>query len=412
MSIAADLAKAVREATKGWKTEKRHADRHDRVSYHSLAKLRGGYDRVTIREVAFEVMEEAYNHASEKGRFYANARQIMYAARRLMLAKEPSLSNQIDSGFSPYFTQTLLKDYLEEHDPNWKVVWDARGHLIEPFTGISIGLGGAEVGKYIQNWRKGFKEYPEVDFKKQVATEGPINRYGAVLFIEKEGFTEILKDAGIDRRYDIALMSTKGIPVKAACDLAKALERLGVIVYVLHDFDFAGFKIVKTLREGTRMAKGTQVVELGFRMADIDGLDSEPVEYKQRKDPREYLAESGATEEEQNFLVEGHDRGVWFGRRVEINAMTSGQLVEWLEKKLKEHGVKKVIPEGETLASGYRRARYFQKLEAVIKESKEKEAEDEVPKNLQARVKKILSKQPGLSWDEAVWQCANLDHKG
>ena len=155
-------------------------------------------------------------------------------------------------------------------------------------------------------------------------------------------------------------------------------------------------------------AEGTDVVELGLRWDDLVGLDSEPVEYKQQKDPREYLAECGATEEEQ-ILVEGKQRNKWFGRRVEINAMTSGQLIEWLKKKLKEHGVKKVIPEKETLLSAYRRAIYLQKPQAAIEESKEKNESDDAPKNLRARVKKILSKQPDLSWDEAVWNCADED---
>ena len=153
--IAEDLAKAVREVTKGWKTEKRHADRHDRVSHLSLARMRLGRVKPITREVAFDVMEEAYNHASANGRYYANARQIMYAARPLMLAKEPSLS--LDGKFSVYFTQVILKDYLEEHDPGWKVVWDARGHLIEPYTGKVIGLGGIEVMKYIESWTAKFE---------------------------------------------------------------------------------------------------------------------------------------------------------------------------------------------------------------------------------------------------------------
>jgi Protein of unknown function C-terminus (DUF2399) len=410
--IAEDLAKAVRDVTKGWKTEKRHADRFDRVSYHSLAKLRGGFDRITIKEVAFEVMEEAYNHASGGGQYYANARQIMYAARRLMLAKEPSLSNQIDSGFSAYFTQTLLKDYLEyEGGTGWKVVWDARGHLIEPYTGKSIGLGGVNVMEYINGWTSDFEEYPEPDIiEERIETKGPTNRFGAVLFIEKEGFTEILKDAGIDKKHDVALMSTKGLPVKAACDLARRLEGKGVKIYVLHDFDLAGFKIVKTLREGTRMAYGTKVVELGLRGDDVAGLDSEPVEYSQGKDPREYLARCGASGEEQNFLVEGRHGKTWFGRRVEINAMTSDQLVAWLEKKLKEHGVKKVIPEKETLVPAYHRARYLQKLQAQIEEWKDEEgAHDGAPKDLRKRVEKILAKTPAISWDDAIWTCAGED---
>ncbi len=408
-AIADDLSKALRQVAKGWKTEKRHADRNDRVSYHSLARMRIGSTRPIVREVAFDVMKEAYNHASGGGRYYANARQIMYAARPLMLAKEPSLS--LDGKFSVYFTQVILKDYLEEENPDWKVVWDARGHLIEPYTGKSIGLGGVAVMDYIQGWTLHFDEHPEPGIiEERIETKGPTNRFGAVLFIEKEGFTEILRDAGIDKKHDIALMSTKGLPVKAACDLAQALEDKGVTIYVLHDFDLAGFKIVKTLREGTRMAEGTDVVELGFRMEDIAGLESEPVEYSQRKDPREYLEECGATPEEQEFLVEKELRQRWIGRRVEINAMTSDQLISWLEKKLKEHGVQKVIPKNETLVSAYHRARYLQELQTQIEEWKEEEGRhDGAPKNLRKRVEKILAKHPKTSWDDAVWQCADED---
>jgi hypothetical protein len=407
-AIAEELSKALRQVAKGWKTEKRNADRNDRVSYHSLARMRIGSVRPIVREVAFDVMKEAYNHASGGGKYYANARQIMYAARPLMLAKEPSLS--LDAKFSVYFTQVVLKDYLEEENPNWKVVWDARGHLIEPYTGESIGLGGVAVMEYVKGWTSYFDEYPEPDIiEDRIGTKGPANRFGAVLFIEKEGFTEILKDAGIDKKYDIALMSTKGLPVKAACDLAQALEDKGVTIYVLHDFDLAGFKIVKTLREGTRMAEGTDVVELGLRTEDIAGLESEPVEYKQQKDPREYLAECGATPEERAFLVEKALRQSWIGRRVEINAMTSDQLIAWLEKKLKEHGVKKVVPETKTLMAAYHRARYVQELQAQIKEWTEEERRDDAPKNLRKRVQKILAKHPKTSWDDAVWQCAEED---
>ena len=54
-----------------------------------------------------------------------------------MLAKEPSLS--LDGKFSVYFTHLIFKDYPKRETPDWKVVWDERGHLIEPYTGESIG---------------------------------------------------------------------------------------------------------------------------------------------------------------------------------------------------------------------------------------------------------------------------------
>jgi len=405
-TISSDLSNAIRAAAKGWKKEKRHADRNDRVSYSSLRWMRSGTKRTSIRDTAFKVMEEAYNHASANGKYFANARQIMYAARPRMLESEPSLS--LDGNFSVYFTQVLLKDYIEEYSPNWKVVWDARGHLIEPYTGKTVGLGGVEVMTYIKEWTENFAENPDLDIEGRVDTVGPANRFGSALFIEKEGFAEILKDADIGRKFDIAMMSTKGLPVKAGCDLTNALSGQGVAIYVLHDFDLAGFKIVKTLREGTRMAEGTEVVDLGLRMADVTGLESEPVEYSQSKDPREYLEECGATPQEEDFLVERRlDKG-WIGKRVEINAMTSEQLVAWLEKKLSDHAVKKVVPKKDVLASAYRRAKYVQWLQEQIGAMEEQKGV-RVPPGLQNKVRDLLKKHPTFTWDDAIWMLSGGD---
>ena len=55
---------------------------------------------------------------------------------------------------------------------------------------------------------------------------------------------------------------------------------------------------------------------------------------------------NGANEEEIDFLLGG--------RRVELNAMTSDQFVTFIEEKLEEHGVAKVIPDEELLAEAYR----------------------------------------------------------
>jgi DNA topoisomerase VI subunit A len=109
-----------------------------------------------------------------------------------------------------------------------------------------------------------------------VETRGPGLRYGAVLFVEKEGFDPLLKAAKIAERFDVAIASTKGMPVSAACDLLADLKLHGRKVYVVHDFDKSGFSIVATLRKGTRGSRGTgEVVDLGFRFEDITGLENE-----------------------------------------------------------------------------------------------------------------------------------------
>jgi hypothetical protein len=75
---------------------------------------------------------------------------------------------------------------------------------------------------------------------------------------------------------------------------------------VCHDFDASGFSILHTLHSNTRRYKFTtrpKVVDLGLRLADVQTMDlqSEPVDYRNRKDPRINLRRCGATEEECNY---------------------------------------------------------------------------------------------------------------
>src|ERR1700759_3498962 len=64
---------------------------------------------------------------------------------------------------------------------------------------------------------------PDASFKsshfRKYPTMGPQHRYAAVLFIEKEGFAPLLRAARIAERFDIAIMSTKGMSTTAARQL-------------------------------------------------------------------------------------------------------------------------------------------------------------------------------------------------
>jgi hypothetical protein len=398
-----DLASALVGVTKGWKKAK---DGQDRIRNSRLREARSGrYYRHSIRDAAFEVMELAYNHASSGGRYYVRARQIMYAARPMVL----KMTNGECWKNSSYFTQTLLKDYIEctPHASGWNLVWDARGHFHEPHTGHGVDLGGVAVTGYLQKWTNGkFETMPEATIKARVETKGPGLRFRAALFIEKEGFDEILRAAGVAERYDLAIFSSKGVPVKAACDMAQALEREGVKILVAHDFDLAGFKILRTMRNGTRLNYGgADVTDIGLRLADVQEMDleSEPVSYSQETDPRTYLRRCGATTGEANFLVEagGWGRG-WSGQRVELNAMTSEQLIDWLERKLEENGVEKVVPTEEVLGEAYKRAVFRRALEVAATEVAKELPTIEVPAGLEERVREYLEENPTESWDEAV----------
>ncbi len=66
----------------------------------------------------------------------------------------------------------------------------------------------------------------DLDFdvwEKRYPTLGPGNRFGAILFIEKEGFMPLFKEVRLAERYDLAIMSTKGMSVTAARFLVETL---------------------------------------------------------------------------------------------------------------------------------------------------------------------------------------------
>lgn len=401
------LASAVRSATSTWKKAKRQADKEDRVRKRDLERLRSYRPpKITIRQASFEFMERAYMKASANGRYYANARQIMYAARPWVL----ELTGGESWKKSSYFTQTLLKDYIEMYDPPWKVAWDSRGHLTEPHTQKNIGLGGIEVIKYTGEWTDiFFDEFPSFLPEIIIETNGPTLRFNAVLFIEKEGFDPILKDAGIAEKYDIAIMSTKGLPVGAACLLAHQFALQNIRVFVMHDFDLDGFKIVRTLRRGTRLAPGTSVIDIGFRFEDIEGLQSEQVVYKQKKNPKSYLRLCGATEKEIDFLVKPSSYYGWYGERVELNAMTSDELIAWLERKFYEHGISKLIPSDDILDKAYQRAVYQKRVKEETEKIRQglKSEKVVIQADLKRQVVDKVLDDPGLSWDEAIWDIAH-----
>jgi len=147
------------------------------------------------------------------------------------------------------------------------------------------------------------------------------------------------------------------------------------------------------------------MIDLGLRLNDIGGLQSEQVHID--KGAAENLWDNGATEKEIAYLLSG--------RRVELNALASDQLVAFIERKLKEHGISKVVPDNDTLAAAYRRMRRQLTVQQVIdKAVAELGGEDEalpVPRNLESLIAKRLKENPAKSWDAALREIAEDDNE-
>jgi hypothetical protein len=233
------------------------------------------------------------------------------------------------------------------------------------------------------------------------------------LFIEKQGFDSLLEHAEIARRYDLAIMSTKGMSVTAARQLVERLSEEGVTILVLRDFDKSGFTIVHTLRSDTRRYRfrtSPRVIDLGLRLQDVlhMHLQDEEVAYKGNKDPRQNLRLCGATEEECDFLVTERAGNRWIGKRVELNAMTSAQFIRFLERKLAEIGVQKVVPDKDILEAAYRRAWKLAAVQRTVDEAMQrfeagKDRPPTLPRGLPKLIREKLQGSPE-SWDEVLWQ--------
>jgi hypothetical protein len=393
-NVANDIIDATESATRKWTKQKKSEERHPGMIRYRTSRLTKE-SRTTQKEAAWQILEEAYMAVSNGGRLPALARQIYYQARPKIMAVTDN--KHLAYG---YFSQALLPDYIEEKGVTWNVVYDARGHFAEPHTNISIGCGTIGVSNYIRAMRS--PEIVEADLKAgHVRTIGPRGNVAAVLFCEKEGFNPLFKAVNLANRYDLMIISTKGVSVTAARLLIETICGGDIPLFVLHDFDVAGFMIFGTLSRDTRRYKFSNFVNpisLGLRLGDIGGLEREPAAATKTsaEQTAAQLRENGATEEEIAILLR---------ERVELNALTSDALIEMIETKLKAHGLTKVVPDTKLLADAYVAFHKSQELEEAFDELQEDMPEEddvEVPEDLEDQVRKLLDKHPHLRWDDAV----------
>jgi hypothetical protein len=362
----------------------------------------GSVTGVTLREAAFDVMADAYMRASASNTLPANARQIYYAARPYVL--QMTGKDKLDSN---YFTQVLLPDYLDANPAetaDWDVVFDARGHLTEPHTGDIIPLGTVDVRRYLRPRSR--TDTPLVQLSGGLWKGRLTDRYRTVLFLEKEGFGALIEAARIRERFDVAVMSTKGMSVTAARTLVARLSGDGMKILVARDLDRSGFSIFGTLAGDTRRFRydtAPDVVDLGLRLDEARemGLQDEEAPLQNDRDRvANTLRAHGATEAEIGFLVDD-------ARRVELNAMTSDVFVDWLTSKLETHGSGKVVPDVQVLEAAWRHHVARQHVLVAIRDAEAQAAaytaKLDVPPNL---VEQVHARTAGTaqSWDEAIEQ--------
>src|SRR5436190_1657682 len=242
------IGELIKSVTSGWARQMRREDRDNQARLNRRNAL-ARRQHVSLQDAAFEIMATAFLKASFDGtrNLPVRPRQIYYAARRHIL--ERTGKSSIDG---QYFSQTLLVKYVRENPEStasWDIVWDARGHFTEPHTGRTFPLGTLEAREYLSEIRRhSVGSNALANFSLEFPTIGPANRFQAILFCEKEGFDPLFERTRLAERFDLALMSTKGMSVTAARMLIDWLcGEYDIPVLIMRDFDKSGFSIAKTL---------------------------------------------------------------------------------------------------------------------------------------------------------------------
>jgi hypothetical protein len=340
-------------------------------------------DRPSQKAVVLANLEAAVAKASGNGAYRFSPRQVFYVVR-------PLVRETIGADLQWGNFETIIGDYELERGEIAGMYRDPRGTLYHPHRQDSIPLGTLQVERY---------QRPEWTFNK-------------IVFIEKEGFFEALKEAAWPERHDCALLTSKGQPTRAARDLLDLLGETNeeILFFAVHDADAAGTLIYQSLQEATRARpeRKVRVVNLGLEPEEAVGmgLEVEDVDRGERRKPIASYVPVACRE--------------WLRyHRVELNAMTTPQFIAWLDGKMAAFGNGKLLPPERVLTHDLSKTLEY-RLHQDITEQILREARIEqrvaaalgeiglpLPEDLREVVEHSLAVEPAASWRAAVAEVAD-----
>jgi hypothetical protein len=275
--------------------------------------------RTSQKDIVLDNLDDVVEEVSGGGRYRFNQRQLLYRLR-------PIVRNELGDDLTTTNFAAIITDYESENGEIPGMYREPRGTIYHPHREETITLGTLMVEDY---------ERPPWTFNKLV-------------YIEKEGFSEALKEEHWAERHDCALLSSKGFTTRAARDLVDLLAEHDepITIFCVHDADAFGTMIYQTFQEETkaRDARKIKIINLGLEPweALAMGLEVEIVKEGERRKPvADYAAEHPSDESEGNWAdwLQTH--------RVELNAMTTPEFIAWLDGKMAAYS--KLIPPGDVL---------------------------------------------------------------
>lgn len=318
-----------------WSASKELHKEH-KAKQRDIAKWSREYDASqkensnNIIDSVFHVLPDAIQAATDNERLPANVRALYYKVRdAIQKYTTEELSYK-------YFSQTILIRYWQENGRNPLIYNDPRGVLYAPHSGDVLQLGTLEVDQYI---------FPEHEYNK-------------ILFIEKKGLLHTIKAGNLHTKYDMAIIAGEGYASEAVRILLdKAQTGQDYTIFVLHDADPSGYDIARTIQDSTKRMPNhnIEVIDLGLSVQDAIDLNIS-CETFTRKNKLSQGLELNTIERDYfggKLKVIG-TKNSWVCQRIELNAMSAGELVDYIDKGISQAIErrklnKKVIPPELTL---------------------------------------------------------------
>lgn len=287
-------------------------------------RFSSGNKKVNNRDVMRDYVTEAFNMASDNGRYAITARQIWYKMRELSGIEEKK-NTYAD------FTQNILTEWID-NNPEFedKVNFSDRGNFY--VDGTQNGLGTANVRVFLDRIgtaQNTFKCYGGINSNIHIEPDFDLKyKYDKVLYIEKTGFDAIFKAEKVGEKYNMIIVSGQGFSTRAAKTLLYQFQQMGMKLYCLHDLDISGIYILDSFATPNKKFKNViQMENLGVTLEDIEKYNIVPETVDIKKEDKSKL-ESLSYEYKRFF-----DAGDSY-RRVELNAFTTGQILEIIDNKL------------------------------------------------------------------------------
>ncbi len=295
----------------------------------------------TTKKATFDILAEAVDFVSSNKKFSYRQRQLWYVIRDFF---DKRGWKQYTPNYDYFGNKIIPEAKLNPEIDLSGLLKEANAELHEPRNKTVIHLSTEEEENYdIPKWK-----------------------YNKILYIEKRGFKDVIIANHFHERYDLAVIGGQGESSEASRTLLKRIEesahKRGIKIEILciHDADLWGHDISLTLSHPTERMKDHSVTikDLGLTLTEATSLGLKPetvIHDKPRKISKKllhYLPDKELLLLTGKTSLDELDKPLKMSNRVELNAFTPEQFMEWLAKKLRDNSIEaKVRPPDDVIAA-------------------------------------------------------------